>query len=155
MLLNPKTKSALLFAMTVFGFFSLLACPVIFNRDNFIRKILFPTLDVITIEIPDDFTGRLDLDPDPNLKGQTHRYFVAGPNGKTPVPDIAIFYDWHTLVIKTKSGTVIEEFPDRMPVAKMRHQKYYISVFQDKTAIRFLIESPEYIDNFLRKRFPG
>lgn len=153
--LHPKTKSALLFFLTVFGFFFLLALPEVLNRGLFIRTILFPKINEITIEIPDDFTGRVDLDPDPKLKGQTHRYFVAGPNGKTPIPDIAIFYDWHTLVIKTKSGKVIEEFNDRMPVANMRHKKYYFSIFQDKTAIRFLIESPEYIDNFLRKRFPG
>ena len=109
----------------------------------------------IPIENPDDFTGRVDLDPDPKLTGQTHRYFVAGPNGKTPVPDIGIFYNWHSLVIKTKSGQVIEKFDDRPQGGKRRQSRYYINIYNDGKVIRYLIESPEYIDNFLRKRFPG
>ena len=153
--LLPKTKSALLFYMTVFGFFSLLALPAVLNRGNLTRTIFFPTLDNITIEIPDDYTGRVDLYPDPSLKGQTHRYYVVDPNGKTPIPNMGIFNDWHTLVIKTKSGKVVEEFDERLPTELMRQKKYYRTIFQDKTTIRFLIESPEYIDNFLRDRFPG
>ena len=155
MLISLKTKSALIFYMTVFGFFFLLALPEVLNQGIFFRTILFPKINEITIEIPDDFTGRVDLDPDPKLKGQTHRYFVAGPNGKTPVPDIGIFYNWHSLVIKTKSGQVIEKFDDRPQGGKRRQSRYYINIYNDGKVIRYLIESPEYIDNFLRKRFPG
>ena len=151
MWLHPKTKSALIFYMTVFGFFSLLALPAVLDQGNVMWTMFFN----ITIEIPDDYTGRVDLYPDPNLKGQTNRYFVVGPNGKTPIPNMGIFNDRHTLVIKTKSGKVVEEFDERLPTELMRQKKYYRTIFQDKTTIRFLIERPEYIDNFLRNRFPG